>query len=270
MSTPLTKSSPFAMPLPTGNARLDAYLNEGYGEVRGMSSLFSAGICGHLIRRQTELGVTGHLAEIGTFEGRFFIAMALGLARNEHAIGIDVFTWPSEQVLTNLHENCARYGIPRRDYTAIKDDTSKMQSIDVLAPVRGGNHPGANFKIRFFHIDGQHDDKHLSADLALVLPLMHQQGLIVLDDMLHPGYPELVDTVHRWLRTNRDYCVLAILDREDIVAAAKYVLCRKDAVALYEQDLLETFADKVYPLGADIVGHFACVLTPQPRLAVVD
>jgi predicted O-methyltransferase YrrM len=270
MSVPLTMTSPYATLLPTGNKRLDAYLAGGYGEVRGMSSAFSAAICGHLIRRQTELGISGHIAEIGTFEGRFFIALALGLARNEHAIGIDVFTWPSEQVLTNLHENCARHGLARRDYTAIKGDTSRMMPVDVLAPVRGGGHPGETYKIRFFHVDGQHDDKHLSADLALVLPLMHQHGLIVLDDMLHPGYPELVDTVHRWLRANRDYCVLAILDREDIVAAAKYVLCRKEAVALYEQDLLETFAAKVYPLGADICGHFSIVLTPQPRLAVVD
>ena len=63
----------------SGHAAIDRYLADGYGRVPGMSSRFSAAICGHVIRRQSELGITGDIVEIGTFEGRFFIAMALGL-----------------------------------------------------------------------------------------------------------------------------------------------------------------------------------------------
>lgn len=251
------------MILPTGNPRLDRYLAEGYGQVRGMSSAFAASISGYLIRRQSELGIAGHIAEIGTFEGRFFIAMALGLRPGEHAIGIDVFTWPSEKVLDHLHANCARHGLAARDYTAIKGDTGAMVSEDVVAPAGGG-------KIRFFHIDGEHADAALTKDLALALPLMHEDGLIVLDDMLHPGYPELTDSVHRWLYAHPEWRVLAIIDREDIVAAAKYVLCRLASVARYEKDLLEAFASNVFPMGCDLAGHFTMVLTPNPRLAEVD
>jgi hypothetical protein len=61
----------------SGIAVVDRYLAKGYYEVRGMSSHFSATICGHLLRRQSEMGVHGSVAEIGTFEGRFFIAMGL-------------------------------------------------------------------------------------------------------------------------------------------------------------------------------------------------
>ena len=63
----------------SGNPAVDRYIAEGYATVRGMSSRFAATICGHVIRRQSELGIAGHIAEIGTFEGRFFIAMALGV-----------------------------------------------------------------------------------------------------------------------------------------------------------------------------------------------
>src|SRR5258707_1225277 len=59
----------------SGNPVVDHYIAEGYETVRGMSSRFSATICAHVIRRQTELGISGHFAEVGTFEGRFFIAM---------------------------------------------------------------------------------------------------------------------------------------------------------------------------------------------------
>ena len=61
----------------SGHAAIDRYLDAGYEKVRRMSSRFAAAICGHIVRRQTELGVRGDIAEIGTFEGRFFIALAL-------------------------------------------------------------------------------------------------------------------------------------------------------------------------------------------------
>lgn len=258
------------MILPTGNPALDRYLRDGYETVRGMSSAFAASICGHMLRRQGEIGIRGHVAEIGTFEGRFFIALAHGLAAREHAIGIDIFTWPSEKVLDHLHANCARHGIDRARYTAIKGSTAAMHPADVMAPVQGRADLDASLPIRFFHIDGQHDEENLTKDLALALPLMHEHGLIVLDDMLHPAYPGLVETVHKWLRAHRDWVCLAILDREDIVAAAKYVLCREASVPLYEKDLLESFAANVFPMGSDVEGHFTAVLTPHPRLAEVD
>lgn len=255
----------FMLLLPTGNTKLDRYLRDGYASVRGMSSHFAAAICGHLLRRQSEMGIFGHIAEIGTFEGRFFIALAHGLAPSEHAIGIDIFTWPSEKVWDNLHENCAKHGIAADRFTAIKASTANLTSADLRAPLKDDRKP-----IRFFHIDGQHDDANLNQDLALALPLMHEHGLIVLDDMLHPSYPGLVETVHKWLRAHPDWVCLAILDREDIVAAAKYVLCRKTSVPLYEQDMLTHFAAQVFPMGSDVEGHFAIVLTPLPRLAEVD
>ena len=48
----------------SGHAAIDRFLAGGYERVRGMSSRFAAAICGHLIRRQTEMGVAGSLAEI--------------------------------------------------------------------------------------------------------------------------------------------------------------------------------------------------------------
>ena len=62
-------------------------------------------------------------------------------------------------------------------------------------------------------------------------------------------------------------CGCCIVDREDIVAAAKFLLCA-DAVALYERDLMETFAAFQLIMGADMVSHLALVLTAA-RLADV-
>ena len=100
-----------------------------------MSSRFAATICGHIIRRQSELGITGHFAEIGTFEGRFFIAMALGLAPGERALGIDTFNWPNDGLLDLFHWTLrAARSAQRERYTAIKAKRRELSADDITRP----------------------------------------------------------------------------------------------------------------------------------------
>jgi Methyltransferase domain len=253
-STPLTFRS--------GHPAIDRYLTDGYETVRGMSSRFAAVICGHVIRRQSELAIAGHIAEIGTFEGRFFIAMALGLQPGERALGIDLFDWPNSGVLDLFHGHCARHGLTRERYQAIKANSRDLSPADITAALGG--------PVRFFHIDGEHERGSITTDLDLAHAVLHPQGIICLDDMLHPGYPLLVVAVHQWLERHPDMRVLCVIDREDIVAAAKFMICHKDAVALYEDDLMATFKAQHFVLGAEFERYFCVVLTPQPRLAEVD
>jgi predicted O-methyltransferase YrrM len=250
----------------SGNAAVDRYIAEGYETVRGMSSAFAATICGHVIRRQSELGITGHIAEIGTFEGRFFIAMALGLAPGEHALGIDTFNWPNEGLLDLFHSHCARLGLARERYTAIKGNVRDLSAADIHKALGGRNRE----KVRFWHLDGDHSREQLTADLDLAEATLHPQGIICLDDMLHPGYPLLVVAVYEWLERHPDWRVLAVIDRQDIVAAAKFLICHKDVVPLFEQDLMDTFKAQHWVLGSEWERYFCVVLTPQPRIAEVD
>ncbi|MHB2166796.1 class I SAM-dependent methyltransferase [Alsobacter sp. R-9] len=249
--------------IPTGTPNVDRYIEHGYDKVRGMSSRFAASICSWLLKHQASLGIRGHFAEIGTFEGRFFIALALALEEGERAVGLDLFDWPNNRVQDLFLSHCARHGLDAERFTALKRDSRTMAPDELRAVFGEGD-------VRFFHIDGEHGDEALTKDLALALPLMHPQGLICLDDMLHPAYPRLVDTVHRWLDTNREWCVMLLIDREDIVAAAKYVMCRRDAVPFYETALLERFEKQVFVLGGDFLDNVSVVLTPYPRLAEVD
>ena len=242
----------------SGHPAIDKFLDNGYEGVRGMSSRFAAAVCGYILRRQTEQGIGGDFAEIGTFEGRFFIALALGLADGEHALGIDVFDWPNESVLGRFIANCAAGGLAPDRYTPWKAQSRDISSAMMRAKLRSKS-------VRFFHIDGEHEHASLTSDLELALSVMHPSGIIALDDMLHPGYPTLITTVLDFLRRHPEMVVMCIVDREDIVAAAKFLLCRKDAVPLYEQDLMQTFARFHFTPGAHILGHFTLVLSPQLR-----
>jgi hypothetical protein len=68
-----------------------------------------------------------------------------------------------------------------------------------------------------------------------------------------------------YLARHPEMVVMCIIDREDIVAAAKFLICRRDAVPLYEQDLMTTFARFHFTPGAHFLGHFTLVLSPQLR-----
>ena len=247
----------------SGIDALDHFLEAGYEEVKGMSSRFAAAITGHILKRQTALGISGDVAEIGAFKGRFYIAMMKAIQPGEHGLAIDVFNWPSDATYDEFMANCDRHGVNRAQSIVWKTDTREMSVADLAAKL-------GQRKVRFFHIDGDHSDICLSKDLELATAVMHEKGIICLDDMLHPGYPTLVATVMRYLEQHPEMRMVCVVDREDIVAAPKFMLCRADAVALYEDDLMATYPQFHYVLGADFGNHWCVVLTPRPRLAIVD
>ncbi|MDX2204548.1 MAG: class I SAM-dependent methyltransferase [Hyphomicrobiaceae bacterium] len=254
----LTTSAEVASGIPA----VDRYLREGYDSVPGMSSRFAAAVCAGLLRLQSEMGVAGPIAEIGSFEGRFFIALAHALKEGETALGIDLFDWPNPQVQERFEANCAKHGIAPERRITWKTDSRTMRCEELLEKL-GGRRP------RLVHVDGEHSRHALSRDLELATGVIAPEGIIVLDDMLHPGYPTLMVTVHEYLTAHPEMTVLCIIDRETIVAATKLVLCRADWFKRYEAALLQAFPDNVWPLGADFEPHWCLVLSLDTRLAAI-
>jgi Methyltransferase domain len=234
------------------------YLDNGYSVVPGMSSLFAARIIVGLLARQAAEGTVGHVAEIGVFEGRLFIAMALSLSDGERALAVDHFSWPDPGVRGRFEANCAAHGV-RLDRVVVHQGDSRSMTPQQLIAMAGG-------MVRFIHVDGEHTAEHLTSDLRLATVVAAPNGIVALDDMLHPGYPTLALTVHAFLDAAPDWRVLAIIDREDIVGATKYLLCRRPAIAGYEAWLRAVFGNHVWPLAADFETYKALVLTPEPKL----
>ena len=247
----------------SGISAVDAYLDDGYDTVIGMSSRFAAAVCCGLLRIQSELGVKGPVAEVGAFEGRFFIAMAKALGEGERALGIDVFEWPNAQVIDRFEANCARHGVPADKRTTWKADSNKMTAEELLAKAGGA-------PVRFIHVDGEHSQAALTKDLELATAVIGDGGVIVLDDMLHPGYPTLMVAVHAYLERHPEMTVLCIIDRETIVAATKFILCQKTWFKRYEAGLLDAYRDNVWPMGATFEPHWCLVLSLDTLLAPLE
>jgi predicted O-methyltransferase YrrM len=245
-----------------GHPAVAAYLAQGYDSVVGMSSRFAAAICARLLRLQTDVGVGGPLAEIGAFEGRFFIALAHALEPGELAVALDIFSWPDDGVKDRFEANCLKHGIAPERRVTVKGDSGTMIPAELM-----GHAGGSRF--RFIHIDGEHSRAALAKDLALATACLAEGGLIVLDDMLHPGYPTLMVTVQAYLEANPEIVPLCVIDRETIVGATKFVLCERAWFERYQARLLAIFEAFIWPLGADFEPHWCLVLSQDTRLAEI-
>lgn len=250
-------------PIPSSeHPAVETYLAKGYDSVVGMSSRFAAAVCTRLLRLQTAEGISGPVAEIGTFEGRFFIALAHALEPGEVALAIDVFEWPDAGVKERFEANLLTHGIAPERRVTIKADAGTMAPADLLG------HAGGR-KLRLVHIDGDHSRAALTKDLELATACLSDGGLIVLDDMLHPGYPTLAVAVQNYLERHPEIVPLCIIDRETIVAAAKFVLCHRSWFERYQTRLLDIFKEQIWPLGADFEPHWCPVLSLDTRLAEI-
>ena len=252
-----------ALDISSGDPTFDRFLRQSYYRVPGMSSRFAAAICGQLIQRQTDLAIDGDIVEIGTLEGRFFIAMALGLSAGQKAVAIDRFQWPDSGIEQRFIANCAAHGITSSELISWKADSRQITS-DALRDKLSKR------AIRFAHIDGDHTSECVTGDLELIQPLMHENGIICLDDMLHPAYPTLITPVLDYLDRHPEMQLFCIIDREDITGAPKFLLCRGHARALYEDSLRSSFSKFCYHLPARLKTHSAFVLTPRPGKRFVD
>jgi Methyltransferase domain len=248
--------------LHSGLPAVDAYLDNGFSEVRGMSSRFATAIAARIIAIQQAEGISGGFAEIGAFMGRFFIAAALALKEGEKAIGIDHFEWPSPAVLGRFEGYCEQNGVMPPKRVTLKADSTTLKAAD-LTGLAGG-------PLRFIHVDSEHNDATLTSDMELALASLAPRGLMLLDDMLHPGYPTLALTVSSFLARHPQMRVIAVIDREDIVGAAKFLIGTAEDQLFYQKLIWEAFPQHVWPMRAQFPPHECIVLTPEPKLAAID
>jgi hypothetical protein len=64
--------------------------------------------------------------------------------------------------------------------------------------------------------------------------------------------------------------VLCIIDRETVVAASKFVLCRAEWFKRYEEQVMVSFRDSIWPMGADFEPHWCLVLSRDTALPQLD
>jgi hypothetical protein len=238
--------------------KVQTYIRHHYATVPGFSSVLSAQVAARLIAFQYECGIQGPVGEIGVMLGRSFIALALAAGPTDQCLAIDDFAWPRDARAKFLG-NCSRFGIDPEHVPIIAAKSTSLAPADILAELAGA-------KLRYLHIDGGHTTEVLLHDLSMTRDIMMPGGIICLDDMLHAQYPDLGLTVHAHLTRNADLTVFCIVDRADLIAASKYLVCKRDYALGYQQDLRSAFPDYVFPDPAEFSTGPALILSKDTGL----
>lgn len=237
----------------TGVDAAQNYIESHFSAVKGMSSVISAQVCVELLGFQSSAGISGPIVEIGSFEGRMFVALALASAPDEKVYALDTFVFPDESQLDRFRENIKRYGV---DPSRVVE--KKGNSIDI-SPLPLKRELGK--EARFIHIDGDHRYNGVMHDLMLSHGVMHEDAIICMDDVLHPYYPGLTLAAHDYLKSNPDLAVFAVIDRESIVAASKYLICKRKKLEYYQEFVESKFAHIVRKAKGDFITNRALIIS---------
>ena len=136
---------------------------------------------------QQKLKLVGNIGEIGVHEGKSFIPLLMLLNENERGVAIDCFEQQNFNTDNSgrgnqniLKTNCDKFGLWKK-VDIHKGNSVKMKPSDW--------NPSNNLKFKIFSIDGSHTKDATYIDIKNVLSVLHDDGVIIIDDYLNLTWP---------------------------------------------------------------------------------
>lgn len=218
----MTKARIFSDDWPAINA-IEGWLEKPSGAVIDM-----------LLSAQKDLAVpSSGIMEIGVWKGRSAAVIARHLHPKEDMLLADVWLRP-EEITAGLK-------------TVLGDQLTEMN----ISLFHGGSQQlvhrlPSEKAFRFIHIDGEHTASALRADLSLAHRCLDRSGLIMLDDIFHPMYPQLTQELFAFLAQEGRDLACALL------AFNKVALCRTKTLSQYSDWLFDSANQAMAERGVPI------------------
>lgn len=147
----------------------------------------NAAVWDMLLEFQESLPIQGPMFEIGVFHGRSALMAALHLRAHEQFLLVD-----GTKLLRKAEVNLSPVLGKRGVYVEVMSDQLRVEEYRSFWRA-----------CRWIHVDGGHTGQAVTNDLAMVDQLLHEQGVVVMDDFFNPAYPQLTDAVFAYLNSNR-------------------------------------------------------------------
>lgn len=184
-----------------------------HGDVPGWYSREHAAMGGFFLSltRFPELGMVGDVAEVGVYEGRSALHLALHLQPGEKLYLCD----PYDQMprVTKRVQAAAPDGatvIGHRGFSQLLDEAAIPSN-----------------SCRYVRIDGNHTRRAIRHDLDLAHRILRQNGVVNLDDFFHPTFAGVTYGVFEWMAENRGAFELLL------VGMSQGFLCRPSFINHY-------------------------------------
>ncbi len=198
MAEKLLSHQAFLEYLETGSRSVDGYLQS--GSVSLIWSLFDI---------QDEISVTGDIAEIGVYHGKLFILLCHALRQGEKAFAIDVFDSDHEIQGIRTAEEATRFsdghlrshldnfGIGPEAANIVTANSQDLCAGELLDKLGGAN-------IRLFSVDGDHSRQGIMHDLELASQAIHEDGVILVDDVFNALCPGQTEGIQDYFREHNE------------------------------------------------------------------
>lgn len=190
--------------------------------LQGMQDIVGWGVNDNLARVflsldqfQKAAGIFGSIFEIGVHHGQASILMSKLAAPGETVLLVDLFERQAENIDHSgmgdreiLDANLSHW-CPGRTHAIV---TGNSLELDFAAL------PGGKEGFRFVHIDGGHHKQAVLNDLTKVTPLLVPGGILVIDDFMHSGFPEVNESCHIFFDQSPDLAPVAMGQNKLILA----------------------------------------------------
>jgi predicted O-methyltransferase YrrM len=204
------------------------YFASGLHEVRGFLTRGSAYALLTVLEVQRRDGIHGPLAEIGTFLGKSLIGFGLAAGTDETVVGVDLFLEGARDFEAELRANWRRFDLPEDRLRLHRGSSADIDAAGWAALL------GA--PARLVHVDGEHTRVAALHDLGLSASALGAGGVIVVDDVLHPWYPDITLAAGAFLDRERDLRAFALVERQGspMNGGAKLFVARAADVERYD------------------------------------
>jgi len=247
-----------------GSAAWNRFRRIGQRRVEGWVDPESFDVVRTLSDVQTADGVTGSVVEIGVHHGRLFIGLQLLVPPGTPAVAIDVFE--NQAANTDLsgkgdrarfEANVRRWG----DWSAVRTHSVDSQTV-TPADLREWSDGQS---VRLFSVDGGHTADLVASDLRLAEGSLADGGVIVLDDVFNPEWPDVATGTFAHLAGESSLVPIAVA-YDKVYLTNNAAAAERYRVAVYQafDPLLRTKVKE-----SAFAGQTVTVVVPEPLTARV-
>jgi hypothetical protein len=210
--------------------KLDHYRRHGHKKVKGFLEPGAVEMIVALADAQSKLGVSGHVAEIGVYQGRLFTLLSLLRHFDEKAVAIDLFDLGTHYADATVEGDVAKLRANLERYADLKEvlihqgDSTELSSASLVS-LAGG-------EFRLFSVDGGHTAEVVAHDLATAEGSLTRGGILIQDDFFNELWPDVAVATVRYFDQPRSIVPFAI-------GANKVMFCHPTYAAEYRHVLMD-------------------------------
>jgi hypothetical protein len=195
--------------------------------IDGWFSPQAASLFALLDEAQKRAGIAGHLFEIGVHHGRSAVLL-ISLARPDERFGAcDIF---GSQEANVSRSGSGDRAIFEANVTRVVPQFDRLDVFETLSSALRAHE--LSRPVRFFHVDGGHLAEEALSDLRLAASVLHDRGVIAVDDPWRIEWPGVTEGILAFLDEHDDF-------RPVVLGFNKLVLCRAGALEAYDAFLRE-------------------------------